>query len=357
MVNKKELYSDIYNRAQNIYEQYQDLIMKKSKKNTPNYSLEFSINNYSSLGGKAWSKNNLDNIEINRGVIDNFFDYFYEFAKIQTDDLLEKLHIEDVEDSSYEFLKFDKNGNPNLFDSKTLEYKLAGLLTIFVSRFIITHELGHLLNGHCEYLNSKEQGEEQYIPMFEEVGSKNERKVPPLDYRTLEMDADAFAATESCKYLFQMYEEFETQVDKGLNIEPIDLFYWWSFSIRSNFLITQRILNDEEYSLDKEHLPSVARWVLVLDSTTRIIEEELYSINYKFGDNKEKILKYIAKGFLFAEKQYNERFYTNYNSVEEIENNNTDFINYVTATQKKWDNFRNELGKFSRLPLYKSNNI
>lgn len=28
-------------------------------------------------------------------------------------------------------------------------------------------------------------------------------------------------------------------------------------------------------------------------------------------DNKEKLLEYITKGFIFAEKQYNERFYTN----------------------------------------------
>ena len=353
--NKSNFYIDINKRAQEIYGQYQYLIMKEFDNDTSNYSLKFHINNCSSLGGKASSKNNLDNIEINRGIIDNFFDYFYGFSKMKTKDILEKLDIENVEDASYEFIKFDKIGNPNLFDSKVIDYKLAELLTIFVSRFIITHELGHLLNGHCEYLNSIEQDRMQYIPMFEKVGSKNKRKAPSLDYRALEMDADAFATTDNCRYLIQMYEGFETYVDRSLNIEPIDLFYWWSFAIRSNFLITQNILNDEVYSADMKHLPSVARWVLVLDSITRIIEDEFYKINYRHGDNKEKILEYIAKGFLFAEKQYNEHSYTSFNSAKEIQNK--DFISYVTAAQKKWDNIRDELKRYSRLSLYKSNNI
>ena len=32
----------------------------------------------------------------------------------------------------------------------------AKLLEIFVSRFIILHELGHILNGHCKLLASKD---------------------------------------------------------------------------------------------------------------------------------------------------------------------------------------------------------
>jgi hypothetical protein len=356
MVNKEDFYIDIKNRAKDIYEQYQYLVIEALKSDPSSYSLEFYIKEDSSLGGKAWSKNNLDNIQINKGVIDNYFDYFYGFTKMQTDDFLEKLHIEDMEEASYEFIKFDGHGNPNLFDSKVIDYKLAGLLTIFVSRFIITHELGHLLNGHCEYLNSKDQNDMQHIQMFEKDNSKNIKNVSSLDFRTLEMDADAFAATDNFRNLLLIYGKFEDMVDKDLNIEPIELFYWWSFAIRSNFLITQKILNDEEYRPDKKHLPSVARWVLILGSIVSIIDEGLYKINYRTGDNKEKILEYIAKGFLFAEKQYNERFYTNYNCLEETINS-TDYSNYVTATQKNWENLRNELSKYSRLLLYKSNNV
>ncbi|MGG2113625.1 hypothetical protein ABFY60_24670 [Lysinibacillus pakistanensis] len=353
MVNKEDFYIDIKNRAVDIYEQYQYLVKEALESDITNHRLEFYLKDDSSLGGKAWSKDNLDNIQVNKGVIDNYFDYFYGFTKMQTDDFLEKLHIEDVEEASYEFIKFDGNGNHNLFDSKVIDYKLAGLLTIFVSRFIITHELGHLLNGHCEYLNSKEQNDIHYISMFEKDNSKNIKNVSSLDFRTLEMDADAFAATDNFRNLLLLYEKFEDKVDGDLNIKPIELFYWWSFAIRSNFLITQKILNDEEYKPDKKHLPSVARWVLILGSIISIIDGDLYKINYRTGDNKEKLLEHITKGFMFAEKQYNKRFYTSYNSLEETINS-SDYINYVTATQKNWENLRNELSRFSRLPLYKS---
>ena len=275
---------------------------------------------------------------------------------MQTDDFLEKLYNEDVEELSYELIKFNGDGNPNLFDSKVIDYKLAGLLTIFVSRFIISHELGHLFNGHCEYLNSKEQNNIQPISMFEESNSENTKNLSSLDYRTLEMDADAFAATDSFKHLLSLYNNFEDDVDEGLNIEPIELFYWWSFAIRSNFLITQKILNDEEYKLDKKHLPSVARWLLILGSIFNNIDSGLHKINYRTGDNKEKIEKNIRSGFKFAEKQYNDRFHTNYDCIKETIYNK-DYSKYVTEIEKNWEYLRKDLSRYSRLNLYKSNNL
>ncbi|MED4785390.1 hypothetical protein P9654_12130 [Bacillus atrophaeus] len=360
MNNKENFYIDIKNRAMDIYEQYQYLVKEatKDENDISKYNLEFCLKEDSNLGGKAWSSNYLDNIQINKGVIDNFFEYFYGFTKMKTDDFMKKLRIDEDGEASYEFIKFDSNGNANLFDSKVIDYKLAGLLTIFVSRFIITHELGHLLNGHCEYINSKEQNSVQYISMFEEDNSKNIKNVSSLDFRTLEMDADAFAATDNFRNLILLYEKFEGMVDQDLNIKPIELFYWWSFAIRSNFIITQRILSDEEYRSDKKHLPSVARWILILGSVVNIIDEGIYKINYRAGDNKEKLLESLTTGFLLAENCYNERFYTNYNCLEETINS-TDYGHYATATQRNWENLnlRSELKKFSRLLLYKSNNV
>lgn len=355
MSNKESFYIDIKNRAMDIYEQYQGLVQEafKNENDTAKFSLKFRLNEDSELGGKAWSFNYLDNIQLNIGVIDNFFDYFYGFTEMQTVDLLKKLCVDDDGDVSYEFIKFDDNGNANLFDSKVIDYKLAGLLTIFVSRFIITHELGHLFNGHCEYLNSKAENSVQYISMFEEDISKNKLNISPLDFRTLEMDADAFAATDNFRYLILLYENFEDLVDKDLNIKPLELFHWWSFAIRSNFLITQRILSDEIYRVDKKHLPSVARWILVMGSIVNIIDEGVYKINYRTGDNKEKLIESLTLGFLYAEERYNRDFSTNYNCLEETRSS-TDFIEYSTATQNNWRELRNELKKFSRLPLYKS---
>ncbi|MGQ9006136.1 hypothetical protein [Bacillus sp. FSL R5-0523] len=357
MKNKEDFYVDIKERALNIYEQYQFLMkgIFKNETNISKYKLNFYIKEDANLGGKAWCEKYTDNILIYKGVIDNFFDYFYSFTKMQSKSFLEKLHFnyEDETEVSYELLKFVDNGKANIFDSKIIDIKLAGLLTIFVSRFIITHELGHLLNGHCEFLYSKDKKNIQYISMFEKDKNQTTKTISPLDFRTLEMDADAFAATDNCRNLILLYELFEEKVDSDLNIKPIDLFYWWSFAIRSNFLITQRILNDEEYKVDKTHLPSVARWILILGSMLNIIESDTYKINYRVGDSKEKLLQSFVNGFVYAEKCYNEIFYTNYNCIEETINSE-DYVHYASATQRNWENLRSELDIFSRLPLYKS---
>ncbi|AHC44257.1 MULTISPECIES: hypothetical protein [Bacillus] len=357
MKNKEDFYVDIKKRALNIYEQYQFLTKKifKNESSISKYRLNFYIKEDAKLGGKAWCEKYTDNILINKGVIDNFFDYFYSFTKMQSETFLKKLNFNDEDETevSYEFFKFNDNGKYTIFDSKIIDIKLAGLLTIFVSRFIITHELGHLLNGHCEFINSKDEKSIQYIPMFEKDNSQTPKTISPLDFRTLEMDADAFAATDNFRNLILLYERFEEMVDGDLNIKPIELFYWWSFAIRSNFLITQRILNDEEYKADKTHLPSVARWILILGSILNPIESDTYKINYRVGDNKAKLLQSLAAGFVYAEKCYNEVFYTNYNCIEET-SNSADYEYYATATQKNWGNLQSELNAFSRLPLYKS---
>ncbi len=355
MNNKEDFYVDIQKRAFDIYEQYQYLMKEilKNKTDISKYKLNFYIKETAKIGGKAWYEKNTDNIQIYKGIIDNFYDYFYSFTKMQSKSFLEKLHFnyEDDNEVSFEFLKFDDNGKSTIFDSKIIDNKLAGLLTIFVSRFIITHELGHLLNGHCEFINSKDKKNIQYIPMFEKDNNQTTKAISPLDFRTLEMDADAFATTDNFRNLILLYERFEEKVDRDLNIKPIDLFYWWSFAIRSNFLINQRILNDEEYNADKTHLPSVARWILILGSMLNLIDT--YKINYRVGDNKEKLLQSLTNGFIYAEKCYNKCFYTNYNCIEETINS-VDYRNYATATQKNWENLRDELDKFSRLPLYES---
>ncbi|CAH1056679.1 hypothetical protein [Paenibacillus pseudetheri] len=358
MENKEDFYIDIKHRAMAIYEQYRYIIKEvlESEFDISKYILNLYFRDDSNLGGKAWSDNYLDYIQINKGVIDNFFEYFYGFTKKNTEDFLKALHVDEDEEASYEYIKFDDNGNPNFFDSKVIDYKLAGLLTIFVSRFIITHELGHLLNGHCEFINSKDNNSLNYISMFEEDNRKVIKNVSPLDFRTLEMDADAFAATDNIRNLLLIYDNFEEKVDKDLNIKPIELFYWWSFAIRSNFLITQRILNDEEYKLDKKHLPSEARWVLILGSVTSFINENLNIINYRAGDNKENLLKALVAGFKFAENCYSERTYTKYNSLEETIKS-TDYKHYASATLENWEKLRDKLTKFSRLPLYKSDYI
>lgn len=353
---KENFYNDIEKRAYTMYEQYKYLIEKGfgNEDEVSKYQLKFNFLNNLELGGKAWVKNNFDYIQINTGVIDNFLDYFYDLTKNETNKFLSRLpfNFEEGDSTSYEMIKFNADGTAILYDSKIIDEKLAGLLTIFVSRFIVSHELGHILNGHCKFLNSKRENSIQYIPMFSEDNNSTDNILSPLDFRTLEMDADAFAATDSIKNLIMLYWKFDENVNKDINIKPSELFYWWSFAIRSNFLITQKILNEEKYKPSKKHLPSVARWMLILSSSLDLIDKQVDTINFKDGDDKQKILQEIIDGYLYAEKCYNERFSTFFNCYEETKENK-DFHTFVNETQQNWEIIREELDEFSRLILYK----
>lgn len=356
---RETFYEDIKSRAQDIYEQYKYLMKEvlKMDSNSIECQLEFYIKDDMKLGGKAWCEKNIDNIQINKGVIDNFFDYFYNLTKTRTEDFLSMLpslvYENEIGEVSYEGVIYDNSGKAKIIDSKVIDLGLASLLNIFVSRFILTHELGHLLNGHCRYLNSKRFGSVQYIPIFYNDTDKNTSDISALDWRTLEMDADAFAATDNFRNLVLLYNKFEEKVDSKLNIQPIDLFYWWAFAIRSNFLLMQNIFNDNYYKQDMTHLPSVARWSLIIGSIDEIINKEVYLISYRDGDSKEKIMKTIIEGSIYAEKYFNQKFFTEYNWIAEVIKDK-DYKEYVTEIHINWENIKSELRDFSRLPLYNS---
>ncbi|QRF30607.1 hypothetical protein [Bacillus safensis] len=356
MRNKEVFYRDIEKRAQTIYEGYQN-IMENISRDDMSLSvtqLKFFMKNDGRLGGKAWCKNNIDNIEINTGVINNFFDYFYGFAEELNHKLINELHFKiskgQGEDVSYLLLLQDENKEAIILNNETINYNLASLLTVFVSRFILTHELGHLLNGHCQYLNNN--NDLSYIPMY--YNNRRTNNISPLDIKTMEMDADFFAGTDSFRNLLILYNHFEEKVDPALLIKPIDLFFWWSFAIRSNFLISQHILNDENYSPDRTHLPSVARFALILTSIVESIDGGIYKINYRRGDSEEKLVKKLLDGALYAEEYYNSKFHTEYAVAETMENEK--YLNTVSELENNWDDLRNKLINFSRLPLFERKN-
>lgn len=96
---------------------------------------------------------------------------------------------------------------------------------------------------------------------------------------------------------------------------------------------------------------SVARWLLIVGTIERILDEGLYKIKYRAGDTKEKLFKSIIHGFFNAEKQYNKLSHTDYNCIKETVNS-TDYSDYVTALERNWVNLSRKLNIFSRLQFY-----
>ena len=243
-----------------------------------------------------------------------------------------------------------KDQNYPIIGSDELENQLTSLLTVFVSRFILMHELGHLFNGHCQYLSSLCQSDKMnYFPMFNYGNSKIEGVMSNLDWRTLEYDADSFAITGSFQYLMMLYQDFDNKVDTYIIKEPSDLFYWWGFAIRSEFLLMQKIFSDDN-TPHAHHFPSSLRWITVILTINGILYGEHFKFNYVNHDNAAIILEKIFSGASYAE-----RYFTKVNKIDNclildtIENHKCEHLEDV---EQNWKKMLIKLKPFTRLYLY-----
>lgn len=353
---KKKLYDEAYRRVDNIYRSYIDCFKLQES------SLEFNIVDKSDIGGKSWCNEGTDNIEIKKGVFEKSFDYFLQMSQEKNFELLKLITKEKDEEQirgmSFEYVIRDDINEFICGDSKKDDLLISSMLCMFVYRFIFTHELGHLLNGHCAYVQYVTNGKLNYMPMYPDNELESSDKcISPLDFRTMEMDADAFAVTDNFRYIVDIYNNFERMFNKAVNIKPIDIFYWWSLAIRSQFILQQdsfriKYCCEEHYYDDMRYLPNIGRWGMIWCIIDRIITEKIYKINFRSGDNEERILKTLMDGVLNAEKYYNQLKFTNFSFVNEVLNNE-DFFTYSSEINNNWNNrLVNVLKKYARLKLY-----
>lgn len=342
------LKKDLINRANNLYEYFTNLITTQGSSDTYTAKLEFVIRDSNEINGKSWCENDIDHVEITSGVIDLYYDYFTILIKEDTYNLLQHLNINKDEkvlrEYSIEGISYH-DGIPVVFDSKIIDDKKAKMLGIFISGFIVLHELGHIFNGHCKFVNELYLEGPKYIAMYADEVEEKISHENALDRRTLEMDADMFATTQSLIHLMFLYDDFDNQVE--IRIEPEDLFYWWSFAIRSHFLTCQDRFSDHQYSKARAHLPSVARWSMVCASAIEIID--MHDI---FSRQKEKFIRLIIQGAQDAEIKFNNIKCAEYNWINEI-NNSSLFREYNDEVNLNWNKIRSRLQKYTRLPLAK----
>ncbi|MCW4645696.1 hypothetical protein ON095_17430, partial [Bacillus safensis] len=80
----------------------------------------------------------------------------------------------------------------------------------------------------------------------------------------------------------------------------------------------------------------------------------IYKINYRSGDSEEKLVKKLVDGAMCAEENYNSKFHTEYAMAETMKNEK--YVNTVSDLENNWDDLRNKLISFSRLPLFERKN-
>lgn len=345
----KLLETDIINRVKSIYDYMQVHIKNYKPEKWYKSQLEFKIKKDKEINGKAWCDNDIDHIEINSGVIDLYYDYFSKILEQDKNTILKIIINKELEDDELKEMSYEgiiyKKGIPIIYDSKLVDDSKAKLLEIFVSRFIVTHEIGHILNGHCKLLASKSQKETHFIPMYYTANSGSMSSQEALDRRTMEMDADAFATTQSMLHVLYLYSDFDRQV-KIKMMEPKDIFYWWAFAIRSHFLVCQDRFVDNRFHEKMTHLPSNARWIMILTTALDLLPQ------YNITDQEKKCFREkIIQGATEAEIKFNNIKFTKYDVFNEI-TENKDFETYRSEVNYHWERMKSLLLEYSRLPLF-----
>jgi hypothetical protein len=127
---------------------------------------------------------------------------------------------------------------------------IARHLTSLALHFQFCHELGHIMNGHLKYVFG--QGGEMDLNEVEELDNStcNTSSLSPIQYQTLEYDADAFAASHSLGLLLQSYvyrDKIDNAIIRGLHVDIRRAYRLMRFAISTLFRLQGFANHDVNY--------------------------------------------------------------------------------------------------------------
>lgn len=221
--------------------------------------------------------------------------------------------------------------------------------SLFAYRFILCHELGHIFNGHTQYLDSIYMNSK--IEMRLESFINNTKYC--LDRRTLEMDADAYAATSSFDNVAIFYRDYKNAPPCSLFDEAETIFKIWSFAICSIFLFFET-MGKTIYDSKSFYLPNEARFLMVMYSAYETAQSYVkYNIVPELRNKREEIINYIFEGIKEAENFFAKIYKHNFNWASDLLKPNYAYSLFADEVLNNWDNsLRKRLEKYAVVPLY-----
>ena len=360
--NKMGFFNDgfTYKSYFNIIKQIIEGLYSKIDTKKTKGGLLFQYNEDESINACAYT--NLlgqDCLEMNVGTITYYFAYmksvmsdnraFMEFGNA-------KLEKGNVVTGCYEPHKraLFFNGGPK----DPVRDSLSTMLSIIALRFVMAHEFGHLFNGHCAFLKTLYAVPRSEMIIKKQISVLSEAYA--LDRRTMEMDADAFAATSSIDNIMMFYQQWETNGD----LEPFDgftdktqLFKIWSFAVHSVFLISEG-LHKTEYSKFSLYLPNEARAMLVFNASLNTLDGWIRHGIFRCTEEERRIIEQeIICGYLEAESYFNRKFGFDFIYILSTQGN-TIYVNYAQEVLNHWNKkLRKKLERYARVPLYNPDTI
>lgn len=299
------------------------------------FQFEFRYLPFYKINGESDNYNGVDIIGINEGVIDRSCELAYKIVSFFPD-------LRNFEFIRERFLGI-KNSlcvEENLYNiiyyvpCKDEDKIISEFMAMFAIKFVILHEIGHLYNGHVEYLKKK-------LGVEKLSDYKGEHSIPDLDYRTIEMDADAFAISMLVNEIICDSEKYK-ELKKVLNDEN-EIYKILAYGINIVFLLMEK---DYGRNYNNRYLPLMDRRILALDCI--ITNKSII----KGSINDESIRAIIYESFINVQNC----FYTlESESKENIEKFKDNILNHdhngIDEVNKRWQFIRNELKNYTRLGL------
>ena len=225
--------------------------------------------------------------------------------------------------------------------------QLSFYVALMAIRFVFTHEVGHIVNGHTRLMNDLYMNSKIYMRMEK----SNNIMQYCLDRRTLEMDADAAAATSSIDNILILYEQDKAGLEDMQIYSIENLLELWGFSIACVFLLFE--LNCRtNYDLKSYYLPNSARYILAIDAARQTLLSYKRNKVISYTIDVEMYDKAVTKGLIEAEKLF--LLYSDDLTLsKDLFSNCEKFETFSKEVNENWDkNLRERLKKYSRTVLF-----
>ena len=217
--------------------------------------------------------------------------------------------------------------------------KYADILTVIMIKILFYHELGHVFNGHIDYIKDKERIYietengliDNSIPLFSYEGRKARPFLKPEMWQALEWNADDFSVTKMVEQC--AYDENIKELGLKDSTHGILLLIVAFIALYTLMEMGIQVSKPEEYK-DKEHLPKRVRLNKAIDT---IFE----SFNIIYNEEIRLDIVFVKKEFVPWVERWTEMFMCTYfvdyneenlkieNNKEELDTEHMDYYNKV----------------------------
>lgn len=219
--------------------------------------------------------------------------------------------------------------------------KLKALFLEVSLLWLFMHELGHISDGHIEYVYERFN-----LRAIDELKAASVPGFDSLTRQTLEMDADCFATHRLLMRMFEaQYQGTSPDHDTVWNVPKTNQFGTQADAVRifmfANYAVWRHFAAFEDFDISTAttHPPARIRYRISLDIVSTLIT------NWKLEETSEgdDIMKAAVQGSLLSEKLFGKIYGANTDKMLLFKEEPVEDYNYHASLHNRWFYLRSSL--------------